>query len=58
MKNAAAALVKNAETAAPPATTPHSGVVSAQRVEHAQLMTMNAVIVDSMSAARFHMTET
>ena len=55
MKNAAAALVKNASTAAMPATTPHSGRrLACAYAAHAT--TMNIVIVDSMSAARFQAT--
>src|SRR5262245_23182429 len=54
-KNAAAAFVKNARTAATPATTPHVGR-RADLAYAAHATTMNMVIVDSMSAARFQAT--
>src|SRR6476660_6574247 len=54
-KNAADAFVNHARTTATPATTPQAGRRSANAYA-AQPTTMNAVIVDSMSAARFHIT--
>src|SRR5688572_7457048 len=56
-KNAAEAFVNHAPTTAAPAAKPTTG----QRLDSAyadQLATMNAVIVDSISAARFHITNT
>jgi hypothetical protein len=54
-KNAAAAFENQASTAIVPAPNPHRGRVEA-RAYAAHAATMNAVMVDSMSAARFHMT--
>ena len=56
-KNAAEALVNQASTTAQPAKIPRIGRRCASTYA-LQLATMKAVIVDSMSAARFHMTKT
>ena len=57
-KNAAEAFVKHASTAATPATTPQRRPPLAPARTRPSATTMNAVIVDSMSAARFHITKT
>ena len=57
IKNAAEALVNHARTAAMPARIAHARCFSA-RAYAAHAITTNAVIVDSISAARFHMTKT
>src|SRR4030095_11400987 len=54
-KNAAEAFVNHASAVATPATKPQIGRFD-ERAYAAHAATMNAVIVDSMSAARFHMT--
>src|SRR4051812_3122966 len=54
-KNAAAAFENHASAAIVPAAYPHRGRVEA-RAYAAHAATMKAVMVDSMRAARFHMT--
>ena len=58
-KNAAAAFVKNARTAAAPAARPHAQAPGRwARMYAAAEITMKLTIIVSRSAARFHMTHT